>query len=303
MNNELVSVIMSTYNEPMEWLDKAIISILEQSYKELEFIIVCDNPTNKILCERLNYYRDKDKRIKLVYNKENIGLTKSLNKALELASGKYIARMDSDDIANIDRIKEQMLYLKENSLDLVGSGVSCIAENEEVITKLNNFPEEAKKVSKKILYNNCLPHPTWLGKKEVFDNLDGYRNINYAEDYDFLLRAVFSGYKLGNIKKVLLDYRMRESSISNQNGLKQFVTSQVLTNTFRSKELLDYNIVSIKISKALKELSNIDQEKYTLASKMFSEGIQNFNIVKIYKAFMNSKYYRKKMICYIKAFV
>ena len=300
MNNNFVSVIMSTYNEPLDWIRKAIESILNQTYKNIEFIIVCDNPQNKGLIILLDEYKKRDNRIKLIYNEINIGLTASLNKAIKVTSGKYIARMDSDDIADSLRLEKQLKYLVENGLDLIGSGVTCIGEDEKVITTLNKFPKENEKFKKKILYNNCMPHPTWFGKTEVFKSLDGYRDVNYAEDYDFILRAVYKGFKLGNINEVLIQYRMRESSISNKNGLKQFITTKQLVEAYKNNYILDFKRLSKEIYYKLCDLSTEEIDKYLESSKLFSKGVESLNPISLIKSVSISKYYRKKVICYVR---
>ena len=98
-----VSVLMSVYSEPKEWLISSINSILNQSFSDFEFIIINDNPTRSINSIVLNYFAITDSRVKIFENKSNIGLTKSLNKGLKLTEGKYIARMDADDISLPDR--------------------------------------------------------------------------------------------------------------------------------------------------------------------------------------------------------
>ena len=125
----IVSVIMSIYKEPLEWLHESIDSILYQTFKDFEFIIICDNPEYKEGIELLNEYRKKDDRIIIINNVKNIGLTKSLNKGLAVAKGKYIARMDADDIAMPNRFEHQITYLDKNTdLVAIGSSVSIIDE-------------------------------------------------------------------------------------------------------------------------------------------------------------------------------
>lgn len=300
MGNNMISIIMSTYNEPVDWIKKAINSILGQSYNNIEFIIVCDNPKNNDLIKLLEEYKSKDNRIIIIYNEINIGLTKSLNKAINKATGKYIVRMDSDDISDKFRIEKQLNYLKEHNLDLIGAGVRCITEQEEAITNLNKFPKESKEFNKRILYNNCMPHPTWFGKKEVFESLAGYREVDFAEDYDFLLRACYKGFKLGNINEILLDYRMRESSISNKNGLKQFVTSQELVKAYKENYILNLDKLSQQINEKITCLSNGEINKYLESSKLFSQGVKGLNPIKVVKSICISKYYRKKVMCYVR---
>lgn len=303
MNNELISVIMSTYNEPEKWIRESVESILNQSYINIEFIIVCDNPQNKILIKLLEEYKRKDSRITIILNEKNIGLTKSLNKAIIYSNGEYIARMDSDDIADKERLEKQIIYLNKNKLDLIGAGVKCITENKELIAVLNKLPKENNTFKRKIRYNNCMPHPTWFGRKDVFSELNGYRNIDYAEDYDFILRALHKGFRLGNINEVLLDYRMRSTSISNKNGLKQFVTSKELVKAYRENYILDYDKLTTEIKNKIIKLNEKDEEKYLKAGEEFSAGIKCFNIIRILRALITSKYYRKKTMCYLRGLV
>ena len=110
----LVSVIMSTYKEEEIFLRQAIESILDQTYKDFEYIIILDNPDNDLHIKIIEEYTNIDKRIKFYINKKNIGLTASLNKGLELAKGIYICRMDADDISISNRIENQKKYLEEN---------------------------------------------------------------------------------------------------------------------------------------------------------------------------------------------
>lgn len=300
MNNKLISVIMSTYNEPKDWVCEAIDSILNQEQVNIEFIIVCDNPKNKELIDLLNYYKDRSDKIKLIFNEKNMGLTKSLNKAIEASTGEYIARMDSDDYAEKDRLYIQLNYLMSNNLDLIGSAVNCVSEDKKLIRTINNLPKNHTNVIKKILYNNCLPHPTWFGKREVFIQLQGYRDINYAEDYDFLLRALFKGYKLGNINKALLNYRMRSSSISNQNGLKQFLTSQTIVQAYKDGIILNAELVNTKIKERISSLTQNEETEYMEASKLFMKGLETKNPFMVGKSIITSQYYRRKILCYIK---
>ena len=97
MSKDLISVIMSSYNSE-ETIEKSILSILNQDYKNIEFLIVDDCSTDSSL-SIMKRLREDDKRIKIIENKKNIGLTKSLNKLLKISNGKYIARQDSDDVS------------------------------------------------------------------------------------------------------------------------------------------------------------------------------------------------------------
>ena len=168
-----ISVIMSTYNETEEELLLSIDSILNQSYKNIEFIIVNDNPKNVNIMNAIK--KRNDKRIKVIVNDTNKGLVDSLNIALDNATGKVIARMDADDIAEPFRLEKQMTYLNENRMDLIGCNIRILDATNLEEENIMRFPKN--KIARFIKWGNCLAHPTWIGRKEVFDSLNGYRQI------------------------------------------------------------------------------------------------------------------------------
>ena len=104
---ELISVLMSTYNETESELSQSIESILHQTYRNIQFLIVNDNPANPTLAHTLSRYAASDSRIQIVENEQNLGLVASLNRGWKLAKGQYIARMDADDIALPHRLESE----------------------------------------------------------------------------------------------------------------------------------------------------------------------------------------------------
>mgnify|MGYP003214013077 FL=1 len=118
---EMVSVIMCTYNEPIEVIDASIKSILNQSYENIQLIIINDNPDRLEMAKYLNDLSVNNHMVEYIKNEKNIGLVRSLNRGLLKVKGEYIARMDADDISNTNRIKEQVTFLKKNNCDIVGS--------------------------------------------------------------------------------------------------------------------------------------------------------------------------------------
>lgn len=227
MSEKLVTVIMSIYNESVSELNKSINSILNQSYRNLEFIIINDNPLNKQLENQLNELVRQDSRVKVYVNNNNIGLVESLNRALGFSHGDYIARMDADDISEPSRIKKQVSCIEKKNLDLIGSSLILIDEQDVQFGTLH-FPTRNEQIVRFMKYGTCLPHSTWLGKKEVFDCLHGYRKALYCEDYDFLLRVLKRGYKVGNCDGYDLRYRVRKCGISQSNYVKQYVLRKYL---------------------------------------------------------------------------
>lgn len=220
-HNELISVIMSTYNETEQQLSASIRSILHQSYANLEFIIVNDNPNNGDLRAILAKYAQEDSRIVLVENPQNIGLVNSLNRAISYTHGRYIARMDADDIATVNRLSRQLSYLKNNELDFVGGQIHFIDEESNSLKYTMKIPTLHDQIRRGMRWGGCIPHPTWLLKREVYEVLGGYRQIPHCEDYDFILRALKVGFRVGNVPFVVLNYRIRTTGISVSNSLEQ----------------------------------------------------------------------------------
>lgn len=248
-----ISVIMSVYNEPEEYLKEAIESILKQTYSNFEFIIIIDKPED---IWRIDFIKGfKDERIKLIVNEKNIGLPKSLNVGIKNATGKYIARMDADDISMPERFEKQIDFIKKTNYDLCGTSIQCFFNGKD--QKKLIYPSKAENVRELLKVRNCIAHPAWLGKSEVFAKLEGYRDVFSCEDYDFLIRAVEEGFSIGNIKEILLRYRLSEKSISRANPGKQELIAQFLRENFKknrklSLEEINEYINSDKFSKNLK---------------------------------------------------
>lgn len=201
-----ISVILSVYNSE-KYLTEAIKSILVQTCKDFEFIIIDDASTDKS-SEILKNFTAKDKRIILISNKKQLGLTRSLNKAIRQAKGKYIARMDADDISLKKRLEEQISFLEKNQ-DIValGSWVVLINQKGQKI-KTKRSPRGYKNILCNIIKANPFIHPTLVFRKEVFDKVGLYdESFPYAQDYELMLRIV-QKFKTDNYPGALLKYRV-----------------------------------------------------------------------------------------------
>lgn len=212
----LVSVIMAAYNSE-KYISESIESILNQTYKNIEFIIVNDGSSDKSL-EIIKNYAYKDNRIKVIDNKKNMGLVYCLNKGIKESTGKYIARMDSDDISVYDRIQRQVKYMEENSnLTMSGGSAFVFRGKNKRIHKLLNVPTGIDKVKSKLFFENCFIHPTVIIKRDdlVRHNLS-YDNIKGAEDIDLWLRMLNLNLKFDNINQPLLYYRLSSTSITSK---------------------------------------------------------------------------------------
>lgn len=217
MTQILISVIMPVYNGE-NFIREAIESILNQTYSNFEFIIINDG-SNDLTSEIVREYMKKDKRIVLLERK-NRGLVESLNQGIKLAEGKYIARMDADDIAHKNRFEKQINYLLSHpNVDILGTYVDTIGDNEkcskfkEIVNK--TWPQQ-ELVEKKMSEFCFIVHPTVMIKRKMLIKLDGYREkYRRMEDWDLWIRAVKSGYIIENLSEKLLTYRIHNNSKSN----------------------------------------------------------------------------------------
>ena len=257
---EKVSVIMSTYREKLEWIELSVNSILNQSYKNIEFIIVVDDPERSDIVSKLNEFRKFDNRIKLIINENNQGLVYSLNRALREVSSDYVLRMDADDVAHEKRIEKQLEFMNIYDLDLVGCQVTFINEEGNIMFNTSSSMHVKSKYIYQILnFQNCIYHPTWLVRTELYKKLGGYRNINYCEDFDFLLRAKNCGAKLSNLNMPLVLYRYNTSGISRLNKSKQRCITKFMCSQRKNIENIDENEINMSVKN---EKLLADCEKY-----------------------------------------
>lgn len=231
----LISVICCFYNEDNKYVHEAIDSIIHQTYKNLEIIFVLDNPTNTALQQILAEYTAKDNRITTIVNTCNIGLPQSLNKAIDSCTGSYIARMDGDDISELNGISSQFHFMTNNpDVDLCGSDALIIDENSRI---LGIYKKLRTDFSQKVMLRHAsinLIHPTWFGKTSLFKKIR-YRSFWHVEDYDFLLRSYANGATFANIQQPLLQTRINQSaiiSISRLNAYQQYRNATIARKQF-----------------------------------------------------------------------
>lgn len=210
---ELISVIMPVYNiKSFDIISQSIKSILNQSYKNFEFII-CDDGSNDDTFCYIKKFEKIDDRIKIIKNNKNFGLSYSLNRCIAASKGLYIARMDADDISLPDRLEKQYKYLKKNSsLDFVGSYSYLLRSLNTEVIGINKVPITPNK--KNFLFGTPFIHPTLMIKKNIYSSLGGYNcdeNVLLVEDYEFFMRAYYHNYKGANIPEPLIKYRTSEN--------------------------------------------------------------------------------------------
>lgn len=299
----MISVIMSTYKEDERLLRESIESILNQTYKDFEYIIILDYPDNDVHKSVIEEYALKDDRIHFYINETNMGLTDSLNRGLSLCHGEYIARMDADDISLPDRLERQMKYLEKNHYDLIGGITEMINENGSLLYSIKSVPTDPKKINKALRYSQCIAHPTWLGKKEVFEKNAGYRHMPLCEDYDFTLRAVLNGFVISNLNEPVLKYRMTSNSISRSNLFEQYLYMSYITNEYKNKRVASVDKAYAYVQQHLNEK---DSDKYLKANVIFNRMLQEMSDKQIlsfikdgFCLLFSSKYYLNKIFRFI----
>ena len=213
MNTPAVSVVLPAYNCG-RWLGLAIESVLQQTFADFEIIIVNDGSTDNT--EQI-IHSFNDQRINYVKNEKNEGLIYSLNKAIDSSRGKYIARMDSDDICRPERLAKKKLFLDQNEdITVVASTVILINDQGEntVAWPLDQQTITPGQIKRAILKQNCVVHPTVMMRSEVIKELKYKSYQKNIEDYDLWLRMLSRGHKIAKIKEPLLLYRIHGDSIT-----------------------------------------------------------------------------------------
>jgi glycosyltransferase involved in cell wall biosynthesis len=208
-----VTVLMSVYNG-IRYLAESTQSILSQSFSDFEFLIVDDGSTDGS-AELIEQFAKSDKRIVLLRNETNLGLTRSLNIGLKHARGKYLARQDADDISLPERLELQNKYLEQNpEVGIVGTAYYIINEDGKTIGERTPTLDSQLLKSELIIKNHALNHTSVMARTVLLKKLDGYdESLRYAQDYDLWWRLTGIS-NLGNIGNKLIKWRASKSQIS-----------------------------------------------------------------------------------------
>ncbi len=205
MNQPLVSVIMPVYNTK-QWIWEAIESILKQTFEDFEFIIIddCSSDWSYEICKK---YAQKDKRIKLYRNKQNSWVAFTKNRLIELTSTNYIASQDSDDVSFLNRLELEYKFLNSHENYAVISGNNIIIDENWKTIWHRKYSDDIKNV---ILKKSPVSHPTTMIRKSDFLKVGWYTKVKYVEDYDLWIKLYTNWYKIKNLDKDLLKYRIRK---------------------------------------------------------------------------------------------
>jgi glycosyltransferase involved in cell wall biosynthesis len=209
-----ITVLLPVYNCEL-YVQTAVESILNQTYTDFELLIIDDSSTDSTVSI---IKKIEDSRIQLIEKPINSGYTNSLNYGLQMAKGKYIARMDGDDISFPKRFAKQIAYLEANPEVVVCGTTYKIIGNDKPIV----LPNDHEAIKMGLLWGNCIAHPSVMIRKKILDEY----SIQYdtskepAEDYDMWVRLLSVG-RLHNLQEVLLEYRIYDSQVSRKRAEDQ----------------------------------------------------------------------------------
>lgn len=320
-----ISVIMSVFNEPIAWIKQSIDSILYQTFSNFEFIIINDNPEGKEQLAMLHEYAQKDHRIKVIENTENKGLTKSLNVGIACAKGKYLARMDADDISLPNRFMIQYEYMEHHpEIDICGSWAKLFGNVPPVAYTINKLPIEPENIKLYSLFYNPMIHPSMFIRTKSFALPLYNEHFIKAQDYVLVGESLIQGKKLANIPQVLMKYRVTQKSgkkayVSQQNNSANFIRGKLLLKEFPllssetinfHNDLMTHKPCNLKVAEKwlihLKSLLSEPRE----SSQKFNNRLFEFIWVNIclsnqstYRYFKNSTLYNKFSLLYFLRFL
>lgn len=255
-----LSVLMTAYNAE-NYIGLAIESILKQTYKNFEFIIIEDCSTDNTW-EVIQKYSKKDKRIIRIKNKKNLKAGGSSNKGIKLCKGKYIVRMDADDWSYPDRIEKQVTYMENNNDIVVSGGAMVVCDENLQPVGIRNYATGDKEIRESMLRLNQIPHPASIWRRDALERTNLYpTDLGISEDYALTLEISQYGL-LGNIDETLIKFRVHTKSISNS----KMALQQKATLVISDKAVKEYGYKETIKDKAWKLLQRITM--YTVPPKL-----------------------------------
>ncbi len=298
MDKPKISVIMAAYNA-VNYIEKSIISILEQTFKEWELIIINDCSTDHTP-EIVEKYIRLDPRIILLGNEVNINQALSRNRGISKARGKYIAIQDDDDIAFPDRLKIQYDFLENNpAVALVASAAEIINEDEKIIG-YKRSPENLDELRFRIILKNPFVHSSVMYRKELMEKVGGYNNKYFnAEDYKFYSELI-KKYEIISLPNVLLKYRYTPQAISIAPSSRKIQLEQSLEvnyeniNNFiplsREKTALLIDVIRKNDIRIRSILTSLNIYKKLASAFIDKQNLDQFRAEKIWKIYSSEKW-------------
>lgn len=241
MKKTLVSVVMSIFNEKVDRISNSIESILSQTYKDLELIIILDDPSNIEAKYFIEEIINRDSRVRILCNDKNIGLGASLNKGILVSKGEFIARMDTDDFSYPDRIEKQINYLNNNphvSL-LFTQWVEFDENNNKVYRKPKSL--DFKNLKKNFFIKSLILHPTMIARREIFEK-NKYPEMYRPEDLVLFLKLIRENLAFDVLEDVLYEYKVDRLNINNRYKKIRLYSANYLPKLWLEKKFYYNNV-------------------------------------------------------------
>lgn len=244
MSNPSISVLMAVYNGE-KFLKQTIDSILNQTYKDFEFIIIDDCSSDKTLDIIKSY---KDKRIFVHKNNVNMGQTKSLNIGLNLARGEYIARIDAGDVSLPNRLEKQVKIIRNNpNISVIGTSAFRYNEHWKIIDVVH-MPVSQDSILLRLLFTSPIIHISVLMRRDVILNIGGYdENFYVLADYDLWSRLLTKNYYITNIRDILVGYMVSTESLGAMNAYSR---SLIEASKIIQKNIKNFADITISLDEA-----------------------------------------------------
>lgn len=233
------SVLMSVYvKEKPEYLEKSLLSIINQTLSPDEIVLIEDGPLTEELYAVIERIRTQYEGLRTYRFKENVKLGRALAKGVELCTHELIARMDSDDIAFKTRFEVQKKFMDMHpEISVVGTYVEEFCE-ESSYSKVKIMPVDKKEIDRYARYRNPLNHMTVMFRREAVLAAGNYRHFPLLEDYDLWLRMYAKGYELANIPEVLVKARTDAGIYDRRGGRYYFGQYKKLRSEQKKQKLL-----------------------------------------------------------------
>jgi len=257
---------MSVYNDD-HYLKEAIESIVNQTYTNFEFIIIDDKSTDNSL-DLIRGYEENDSRIKVIVNEENLGLAKSLNKGIKLASGEIIARMDADDISLLERFEKQINYInKNNDCILLGTNADVVDQYGNLVYK-TNLPKQNNEIKAKLPYISSFIHPSIMVRKDVLLKVGLYPNVPIAQDL-FLYNVIKEYGSFANLEDSLIKYRLTPYASTRRTKKTKKNLAQALEKYTSDKKITEEDLTNLNSSIGQTSSKMKKFHYYSLISKRY----------------------------------
>ena len=289
-----VSVILPTLNSSF-YIHDAILSILNQSFQDFELIII-DDKSNDNTMEIVNSFEDK--RIVKIITKKKLGLASCLNLGIKKSKSNLIARMDSDDVSESNRLEDQIKFLNKNKdIDIVGSAIRIIDNNGRV-RKLISFPQTNLEIKWAMCLGCPIVHPSVIIRKDVFKKYGLYDKKEKIEDYSLWSRYINKGVQFHNLDKHLLKVRKHSKNLDKYK-LKKVNKAEVEIIKRNIKNILNLKITNKNIffldvirsngklkKKYIKEATQFLKNIFSNYSKLYLKSVNNKVLDSITKDFL-----------------